>query len=107
MGSDIQRSICDYLSYRKHFFGRQNTAPSVQKAADGWKFHRMPKYAMRDVPDIIVVHNGRPYFLEVKRNETYQSPEQKVGLAFKPGAGQLAFTDARPSLCCRFQARSM
>jgi hypothetical protein len=35
----------------------------------------MPKYAMRLVADIIVVHVGRPYFLEVKRPGTYQSPE--------------------------------
>jgi hypothetical protein len=37
----------------------------------------MPKYAMRGVPDIIPVHVSRPYFLEVKRTGTYQSPEQK------------------------------
>jgi hypothetical protein len=28
-------------------------------------------------PDIIVVHVGRPYFLEVKRPGTYQSADQK------------------------------
>ena len=32
---------------------------------------------MRGVPDIILVHTGRPYFLEVKRKGTYQSPEQR------------------------------
>jgi hypothetical protein len=36
----------------------------------------MPKYAMRGVSDIIVVHVGRPYFLEVKRVGAYQSAEQ-------------------------------
>jgi hypothetical protein len=35
------------------------------------------KYAMRGVPDIIVVHVGRPYFLEVKRVGAYQSAEQR------------------------------
>lgn len=29
-------------------------------------------------PDIILVHAGRPYFLEVKRPGTYQSREQKL-----------------------------
>jgi hypothetical protein len=38
----------------------------------------MPKYAIRGVPDIIVVHVGRPYFLEVKRPRAYQSPDQKL-----------------------------
>ena len=45
-----------------------------------WKtnqFRCMPKYAMRGVPDIIVVHVGRLCFLEVKRPGTYQSVEQK------------------------------
>jgi len=27
--------------------------------------------------DIVVVHVGRPYFLEVKRPNTHQSPQQK------------------------------
>ena len=73
--SSIQASICEYLAYKGHFFWRQNTAPTFD-----WKtkqFRRMPKYAMRGVPDIILVHVGRPYFLEVKRPGTYQSPEQK------------------------------
>jgi hypothetical protein len=37
----------------------------------------MPKYTPKGIADIIVVHVGRPYFLEVKRPGTYQSPEQK------------------------------
>jgi hypothetical protein len=69
---DIQSSICDYLAAKRHFFWRQNTAPSIQKSADGWAFRRLPKYAKRGVPDIIMVHVGRPYFLEVKRPGTYQ-----------------------------------
>jgi hypothetical protein len=36
----------------------------------------MPKPSMSGVPDIIVVHVGRPCFLEVKRPGTYQSPDQ-------------------------------
>jgi hypothetical protein len=75
--SDIQSSICDYLAYRKHFYRRQNTAPTVQKSNEGWSYRRMPKHAMRGVPDIIVVHVGRPNFVEVKRVGGRQSPEQK------------------------------
>lgn len=63
---EIQSAICGYLALRKHFFWRQNTAPVIQKAKGGWTFRRMAKYAKRG-----------PYFLEVKRPGTYQSPEQK------------------------------
>jgi hypothetical protein len=47
----------------------------------------MPKYAMRGVPDIIVVHVGRPYFLEVKRPKSYQSPEQRAFQKLAEAAG--------------------
>ncbi len=47
----------------------------------------MPKYSMRGVADIIVVHVGRPYFLEVKRQGTYQSPDQKTFQATAEKAG--------------------
>jgi hypothetical protein len=73
---DIQSTICDYLAARRYFFWRQNTSPTVQKSADGWQFRRMAKHAMRGVPDIILVHVGKPYFLEVKRPGTKQSPDQ-------------------------------
>ena len=75
---DIQSAICDYLSARRHFFWRQNTAPTIQKQGDQWAFRRMPKYSMRGVADIILVHTGRPYFLEVKRPNTAQSPDQRA-----------------------------
>src|ERR1043166_7044665 len=71
--ASIQYSICEYLAARKYLFWRQNTAGLYR---DG-RFFSLPKYAMRGVSDIIVVHTGRPYFLEVKRPKTYQSPDQK------------------------------
>ena len=77
--SDIVSSICDYLALRKHFFWRQNTGGLYREG----RFFSPPKHAMRGVPDIIVVHVGRPYFLEVKRPKSYQSPEQKE---FQKGA---------------------
>jgi hypothetical protein len=87
--SEIQSAICDYLALRKHFFWRQNTSPTVQKGAEGWSFRRMPKYAMRGVADIIVVHVGRPYFLEVKRPGSYQTPEQREFQVSAEKAGAL------------------
>ena len=49
----------------------------------------MPKPGMRGVSDIIVVHVGRPYFLEVKRPKSYQSPEQKEFQKRAEAAGAL------------------
>jgi len=49
----------------------------------------MPKHSKRGVPDIILVHVGRPYFLEVKRPGTYQSPEQKEFQREAEAAGAL------------------
>jgi hypothetical protein len=72
---DIQASICDYLALRKHFFYRNNNTPIFDPTRQA--FRAMPKYTPKGIADIIVVHVGRPYFLEVKRPKTYQSPEQK------------------------------
>jgi hypothetical protein len=49
----------------------------------------MLKYAILGVPDIIVVHVGRPYFLEVKRPGYHQSPEQKAFQQRAEAAGAL------------------
>lgn len=71
--TDIVRAICDYLALRKHFFWRQNTAPLYREG----RFFSMPKYAMRGVPDIIVIKDGRFIGLEVKRKGAKQSVWQK------------------------------
>ena len=70
--TEIQKSICEYLSYRKVMFWRQNTNPIF---ADG-KFHSMPKYSLRGVPDIIVIKDGQFWGLEVKRPKNKQSEHQ-------------------------------
>lgn len=76
---DIQNTICEYLARKKHFFWRQNTAPTIQKSGDQWAFRRMPKYAMKGVPDILIVTDGGyMVFLEVKRKGSKQSPDQIV-----------------------------
>ncbi len=53
------------------------------------RYFTLPKYAISGVPDIIVVHVGRPYFLEVKRPGSYQSAEQKEFQARAEAAGAL------------------
>lgn len=73
--SDVLRSICDYLAYKKLFFWRNNNLPvydSTHKI-----FRAMPKYSMLGVPDIIIVKDGQFIGLEVKQKGTYQSKHQK------------------------------
>jgi hypothetical protein len=72
---EIQLSICDYLALKKHFFWRQNTSPIFDTKSN---FYRpMPKYSKTGVPDILVVFKGQLFGIEVKREKTYQSDNQK------------------------------
>jgi hypothetical protein len=68
---EIQAAICQYLDVRKHFWWRNNSGAFTTEHGGFVRFGRPGS------PDIIVVHVGRPYFLEVKRPGSYQSPEQK------------------------------
>lgn len=74
--SDIVTAICDYLAYRPGIlFWRQNTAPTFDTTKK--TFRRMPAYALKGVPDIIVIKHGQFIGLEVKTKKGTQSPEQR------------------------------
>lgn len=73
--SEIHSAICDYLAAGRHFFYRNNNTPVYDAKRE--RFRALPKYTPKGISDIIVVRAGRPYFLEVKRPGSYQSPEQK------------------------------
>lgn len=69
--------LCEYLALKKRFFWRQNTTPMFDPKFGGYR--AMPKYAMKGVPDIIVVTDGGyVVFLEVKRPNGKLSPDQVV-----------------------------
>lgn len=72
---EIQKAICDYLSFRKVFFWRNNNTPIYDTLNK--KFRAMPKYTMNGLPDIIVIRDGQFIGLEVKRYKTKQSDAQK------------------------------
>jgi len=74
--SDIQSSIIDYLFLRKHFFVRLNNIPPVQTVGGKMVFRRMPKGSRAGLPDIIVLWNGFPVFLEVKTEKGKLSENQ-------------------------------
>ena len=73
---DIQLSVCEYLTLKKHFFWRANNIPVFDKKAG---FYRpMPKYAMQGVPDIIIIGDGGfVIFLEIKSSVGKLSKSQK------------------------------
>lgn len=74
--SDIQRTICDYLDRKKHFFWRANNTPIYDPTRK--QFRAMPKYAIRGLPDItIITDGGFAVFLEVKKPKGTQSEHQK------------------------------
>jgi hypothetical protein len=75
--SQIQAAVCDYLSLKKRFFWRQNTTPVYDKT--GGFFRAMPKYALKGIPDVIVITDGGYVcFLEIKRPKAKLSPDQEV-----------------------------
>ena len=71
---DVQLSILQYLEAKRYFFYRQNTTPifDAQKKI----FRRMPAYAMKGVPDIIVIHQGKYIGIECKSDTGKMSPDQ-------------------------------
>jgi hypothetical protein len=73
--SEIQWAICDYLALRKHFFYRTNNTPIFDPNRK--VFRAMPKHTPKGISDIFVLYGVRPYFLEVKRPGSYQTPEQR------------------------------
>lgn len=74
---DIQRAVIEYLECRRHFFWRNNSG--ALKTERG----RFIRFGTPGSPDIIVVHKGRPYFLEVKRPGAKQNDDQ---ITFQKGA---------------------
>lgn len=65
---DIQRAICEWLTFHKYFFWRSNNIPVFGKNNGGVKtFRSLPKYTPRGLPDIICIHEGKFIAIEVKR----------------------------------------
>lgn len=76
---DIQAAILDYLEARRHFVIRLNNIPAFNRNPNGSiTMRRLPKHTPRGLADILCIHLGTPYFLEVKRRGSYQSAEQKI-----------------------------
>ncbi|MEK9694528.1 MAG: VRR-NUC domain-containing protein [Candidatus Poseidoniales archaeon] len=74
--TDILRSICDYLTLKKHFFWRANNIPAYD--TERKTFRAMPKYSMHGTPDLIVIKDGFFIGLEVKNAKGRLSTAQKA-----------------------------
>jgi len=70
---EIQRTICDYLFAKGYLFWRSNNTPIFTEG----KFRALPKYTPRGLSDIIVVLKGQIVCIEVKRQGTKQTDDQK------------------------------
>ncbi len=76
--SDIQASILDYLRLRGHFCFRVNQIPATVIDKHGQRqFRAFGKYAMKGVPDIVLIHDGKFYGIECK-SETGKLSEDQV-----------------------------
>jgi hypothetical protein len=69
-----QNTICEYLTLRRYFFWRQNSVGAYDPVKQ--TFRSLPKYAMRGVPDIIIIHKGQFIGIEVKSKTGKQSQAQ-------------------------------
>jgi hypothetical protein len=83
--SDIVSAICDYLAARHHFYWRQNIAPTFDSTKG--VFRRMPKHALRGVPDIILIKNGGRFVGDLLPN--MPSFIRRICSSFAPAWGVL------------------
>lgn len=66
--NEIQNEIFDFLLEENFFFWRSNNIPVFGKNNAGKYMHRsMPKHTPKGISDIIVIHRGIFYAIEVKR----------------------------------------
>lgn len=72
---EIQSTVCEYLQRKKHFFSRINNIPVFDQKRKVYR--ALPKYTRKGFPDILVLWQGFPVFLEIKAPKGRQSPEQK------------------------------
>lgn len=73
--NNVVHAICQYLEYRPHFFWRQNSVGVYDSARQ--TFRSLPKYAIRGVPDILVLAFHTIVFVECKTDKGVQSQAQK------------------------------
>ena len=75
--SEVQASVCEYLSMKRYFFWRSNNVPMFDKA--GGFYRAMGKFSKKGVPDVILIRDGgKVCFLEIKRHGGHLNDAQEV-----------------------------
>jgi len=72
---DIQRSILDYLAYKRVFHWRNNTGAF---AGESKGVRRFVRFGSVGSPDIFAMRDGTIYGIEVKRSSGKQSEAQRL-----------------------------
>lgn len=80
-----QDAICDYLQKRGYTFWRQNTSGIFNERGGYWR--KPNKYSVVGVSDIVVLSDGKAYFIEVKDIDGVQSEDQRLFQEFVERAG--------------------
>lgn len=75
--NEIQNEIFDYLLKKNVFFWRANNVPVYGKNNAGkYMYRALPKHTPKGIPDIIAIHEGVVFCLEVKREGARLSEHQ-------------------------------
>jgi len=82
---EIQNSILEYLTLKGYTCWRQNSAGIYSEKLG--RFRKQSKYAVNGISDIIVLSEGKAYFIEVKRERGKQSEDQTLFQKFVERAG--------------------
>ena len=81
----IQNTILEYLTLKGYTCWRQNSAGIYSEKLG--RFRKQSKYAVNGISDIIVLCEGRAYFIEVKTQTGRQSDDQMLFQEFVERAG--------------------
>lgn len=93
--SQMVNAMIEDLLWRKVMVWRTNNAPTYDSTKQ--IFRRMPKFALKGVPDISgILPDGRALFIEVKKPKGVVSSHQKEFLAKATANGALAFVARYP-----------
>lgn len=83
--SEIQNTILEYLTRKGYRCWRQNSAGIYSEKGEYWR--KPSKYSLSGISDIIVLSEGKAYFIEVKTAKGKQRPDQEDFQAFVESAG--------------------
>lgn len=83
--AQIQDSILEYLTRKGYRCWRQNTSGIYSERGGYWR--KPNRYSVAGISDIIVLSDGKAYFIEVKKHNGRQSDDQRAFQEFVESAG--------------------